>query len=55
MGEKYTVVAFEIPPMDDPKCTNTRNFQIKELDEKKSQVAVGKKRNVLMASSCLII
>lgn len=42
MDEKSTVVAFEIPAIDDPKCTNVRNFQIKELAEKKSQVEKAK-------------
>jgi hypothetical protein len=42
MDEKTTVVKFEIPPIDNPKCTHVRNFQIKELDDKKKEVEKAK-------------
>jgi hypothetical protein len=35
MGKKSTVVAFEIPSIEDPLCTNMRNFQLKELAKSK--------------------
>ena len=38
MSEKSTVISFEIPHIDDPQCTNVRNFQIKGFDEKKKQI-----------------
>lgn len=43
MDEKSTVVAFRIPLINDPKCTNVRNFQIKEFDELKLRVVKAKK------------
>jgi hypothetical protein len=42
MDEKSTVVAFKIPSIDDPRCTNVRNFHIKEFEEIKKQIDVAK-------------
>jgi 23S rRNA U2552 (ribose-2'-O)-methylase RlmE/FtsJ len=34
-----TVVAFEIPRIDDPKCTNVKKFRIKEFEDIKKNVS----------------
>lgn len=42
MDPETTVVAFEIPTIDESKCTNVRSFKVKELLEKKQQVEKAK-------------